>query len=289
MTTNKKNAFLFNNYHHKNQEFLNNYVKNNFILTNNFQEADIVFSASTFIPIEQYPNKKFIFGNHFSVFPNRIVRQFNNIHKNAVYIQPSQPSVNTWQQEFNFTNLPMKAIPFGVNTHKFKPDIDRRQNKSVLVYYKNRNPVELQLLETFLQKKNIEYKVFSYLNRYEESDFLKQLKKSKYGIWLGRHESQGFAVQETLSCDIPLLVWDVKLRKQEWTMREAYKNVLSPVTAIPYWDKKCGEFFYNYDELEKKFDIFIKNVDTYEPRKFILENLSQEKCYEKWNKFTYDL
>ena len=180
-------------------------------------------------------------------------------------------------KKFNFTNLSKKAVPFGVNTNKFKPDNDRRNNNSVLLYYKNRNPDELQLLKTFLKKKNKKYNIFSYLNRYEEAEFLKQLKKSKYGIWLGRHESQGFAVQETLSCDIPLLVWDVKLRKQEWTMREAYKNILSPVTAIPYWDKKCGEFFYNYDELEKTFDIFIKNINTYEPRKFILENLSHRK------------
>ena len=284
-----KKIFLFKNYHHKNQEFLNNYVKNNFILTNNFEEADIVFSASTYIPIEKYPNKKFIFGNHFSVFPNRVVRQFNNIHKNAVYIQPSQPSIDTWQKEFNFTNLPMKAVPFGVNTNKFKPDNDRRNNNSVLLYYKNRNPKELNLLETFLKNNNINYRVFSYLKRYSEDDFLAYLKTCKYGIWLGRHESQGFAVQETLSCDVPLLVWDVKLRKQEWTMREAYKNILSPVTAIPYWDKKCGEFFYNYDELEKTFDIFIKNINTYEPRKFIIENLSQEKCSEKWNQLLSEL
>jgi len=284
-----KKVFLFKNYHHKNQEFLNYYVKNNFSLTENFNEADIVFSANTFIPIEQYPNKKFIFGPHFSVFPNNVVQKFNNIHKNGIYIQPSQPSVNTWQQEFNFTKLPMKAIPFGVNTDKFKPDKDRRQNNSVLIYYKNRNPEEFKFLETFLKKKNIDYKVFSYLNKYDEKDFLTQLKKSKYGIWLGRHESQGFALEETLSCDIPLLVWNVKLRQQEWTYRHIYKNVKSPVSAIPYWDKKCGEFFYNSNELEKTFDTFIEKVDTYEPRKFILENLSKEKCLEKWNKLINEL
>ena len=284
-----KKVFLFKNYHHKNQEFLNYYCNENFSLTENFNEADIVFSANTFIPIEQYPNKKFIFGPHFSVFPNNVVQKFNNIHKNGIYIQPSQPSVNTWQQEFNFTKLPMKAIPFGVNTDKFKPDKDRRQNNSVLIYYKNRNPEEFKFLETFLKKKNIDYNVFSYLNKYDEKDFLTQLKKSKYGIWLGRHESQGFALEETLSCDIPLLVWNVKLRQQEWTYRHIYKNVKSPVSAIPYWDKKCGEFFYNSNELEKTFDTFIEKVDTYEPRKFILENLSQEKCLEKWNKLINDL
>lgn len=280
-----KKVYLFNNYHHKNQEFLNKYCNKYFTLTSNFDEADIVFSASNFISIEKYPSKKFIFGPHFSVFPNQIVRQFNNIHNNGIYIQPSQPSVNTWQSEFNFTNLPMKAMPFGVNTEKFKPERDRRENKSVIVYYKNRDPDEFIVLKRFLKEKNIEYNVFSYLDGYEESDFIKQLKKSKYGILLGRHESQGFAVEETLSCDVPLLVWDVKLRKQEWTMREQYKNVMSPVTCIPYWDNRCGEVFHNSNELNKTFNTFINKLDTYEPRQFILDNLSTEKCYEKWNNF----
>ena len=127
------------------------------------------------------------------------------------------------------------------------------------------------------------------MKRYDEKDFLTQLKNSKYGIWLGRHESQGFALEETLSCDVPLLVWNVKLREQEWSKRYVYKNVKSSVTTIPYWDKTCGEYFYNSNELEETFDIFIKNIDTYEPRKFILNNLSQERCSEKWNTFINNL
>lgn len=284
-----RKVFLYKNYHHKNQEFLNYYCNNNFILTNNLNDAEIVFSACDYIPIEKYPNKKFIFGPHFSVFPNRLVSRFNNIHKNAIYIQPSQPSVDTWQKEFNFKNLPMKAMAFGVNVNKFKPDKDRRENNSVLIYYKNRNPQEFTFLENFLKKKNINYKLFSYLKRYDEKDFLTQLKNSKYGIWLGRHESQGFALEETLSCDVPLLVWNVKLREQEWSKRYVYKNIKSSVTTIPYWDKTCGEYFYNSNELEETFDIFIKNIDTYEPRKFILNNLSQERCSEKWNTFINNL
>ena len=67
------------------------------------------------------------------------------------------------------------------------------------------------------------------------------------------------------------------------------KNVKSPVTSIPYWDETCGEHFYNSNELEKTFEVFINKLDTYEPRKFILESLSQEKCYDKWNNFISEL
>lgn len=279
-----KKAFLFNNYHFKNQEFLNKYVKKNFTLTNTLNDADVVFSPSTYIDIENYPNKKFIFGNHFSVFPNSTVRRFNNIHNNAIYIQPSQQSVDTWQKEFNFTNLPMKTIQFAINTEKFKPSISNdEKDDTVMVYYKDRNPEEFKYIITFLNSKKINYRIFSYTQRYKEEDFINYLKKTKYAIWLGSHESQGFALLETLSTNVPILVWNVTLRKQQWSYRERYKNIQSKVTSIPYWDSTCGEYFYNQNEFENKFNKFINNLDNYQPRQFILNNLTYNICEKKWN------
>ena len=279
-----KKAFLLNNYHFKNQEFLNKYVKKNFTLTNTLNDADIVFSPSTYIDIENYPNKKFIFGNHFSVFPNSTVRRFNNIHNNAIYIQPSQQSVDTWQKEFNFTNLPMKTIQFAINTEKFKPSIyNDEKDDTVMVYYKDRNPEEFKYIITFLNSKKINYRIFSYTKRYKEEDFINYLKKTKYAIWLGCHESQGFALLETLSSNVPILVWNVTLRKQQWSYREHYKNIQSKVTSIPYWDSTCGEFIYNQNEFENKFNKFTNNLDNYQPRQFILNNLTYNICEKKWN------
>ena len=55
-----------------------------------------------------------------------------------------------------------------------------------------------------------------------------------------------------------------------------------PATVIPYWDERCGEYFYNNTELEKTFDLFISKIETYKPREYILENLSVEKCSERF-------
>ena len=45
----------------------------------------------------------------------------------------------------------MKAIPFGVNTEKFKPT--DKINSEVLIYYKSRDPKELIYLKDFLKLK----------------------------------------------------------------------------------------------------------------------------------------
>ena len=54
-----------------------------------------------------------------------------------------------------------------------------------------------------------------------------------------------------------------------------------PATTIPYWNERCGEFFYHAKELENNFSLFISKLDQYKPRDFIIENLSIEKCEDK--------
>jgi hypothetical protein len=57
-----------------------------------------------------------------------------------------------------------------------------------------------------------------------------------------------------------------------------------PATSIPYWDSRCGEFFYQKNELEEIYNKFISNLNNYKPREFILENLSVETCAKKFEK-----
>lgn len=277
-----------NNFHNKNKSFIHYFIGKYHTHVNNINEADIIYSPNTYIDIHLYPTKKFIFGPHFSVFPNNIVNKFNNIHNNAIYIQPSQPSVDTWQKEFSFKALPMKAMAFGVDTKRFIGN-EKSTRNNIIVYYKSRDPEEMKLLTTFLNNKNITYRIFSYQQKYKEEDFLQYIKTCKFGIVLGRHESQGFAIEEMLSCDIPLLVWGVTLRNKEYPYRNEYKNIKSIVSTVPYWSNKCGELFFNYDELENSFTKFISNIDDYNPRQFILDNLSMEKCSENWNNLLADI
>ena len=56
--------------------------------------------------------------------------------------------------------------------------------------------------------------------------------------------------------NIPLLVWDVKSMNQE----EGYNYPDIPCTTIPYWDETCGEYFYEANELENKYNVFINNL-----------------------------
>jgi glycosyltransferase involved in cell wall biosynthesis len=128
-----------------------------------------------------------------------------------------------------------------------------------------------------MESKNINYIIFNYNTNYQENDYLNYLQNSSYGIWIGRHESQGFALEEALSCDVPLLVWDVKSMNQEFGSN--YEDIHA--TSIPYWDERCGEYFTDFGELEEVHNKLLNNIQNYKPREFILEKLSINVCENK--------
>jgi len=270
--------------HQKNKDALLKYNNNYYVINSidildkiDLKQYDFVYSPSQPIDVSNYPNTKFIFGPHFSVFPEKKQMDIIKQSKNVIYIQPSDWARDVWKFNTLCDKIRIETLPFGVDTLKFneiKPIQDRNK---VFLYYKSRKPDEYNFLLNFLRNKNIEVKVFSYNNRYEEEEYINYLHNSKFGIWLGRHESQGFALEEALSCSVPLFVWNVKSMNQEYNYN--YDDI--PATVIPYWDNRCGEYFYNVNELENKFNEFIAKLETYKPREYILKNLSIKKCEEK--------
>ena len=269
--------------HHKNNISILNYKNINFTTTNTINNIDlslydVVYSPATPINASLYPKTKFIFGPHFNVFPDHNINIIKS--ERTTYIQPSDWVSSLWRNNTICQNLNISTMPFGVDTIKFNESKPRNERNNVFIYHKARAPHELKYIESFLISKNINYKILSYSGKYSETDYLNYLKDSKYGIWLGCHESQGFALQEALSCNVPLLVWNVTSMNQEYG--QSYSNI--PATTLPYWDERCGEFFYKNDELEKTFDILVSKLESYSPREYILENLSMDVCENKFKK-----
>jgi hypothetical protein len=128
----------------------------------------------------------------------------------------------------------------------------------VMVYYKNRSKNDLNNLVSFLQSMNIKYTIMEY-GKFNQTQFFDTISKSKTGILLDGTETQGIAIAEMMSCNLPLLVWDVKKTTDGF----------SP-TSIPYFDETCGEVFYDFEELEQTYNKFING--SYKPREYILKH-----------------
>ena len=277
------NILYLNSWNHpKNHNALMHYSNIKFTYANTLNNIRLNNYDAVYLPCTPTFNTniykaKFIVGPHVDVIPNeKNVQLMSN--PNTILIQPSEWAANHYKHNNLCNNLKIKVLPFGVETEKFTEIKPINERQKVFIYYKTREPKEIGFIKNFLNNKNIEYRIFNYDTKYNENDYLNYLHDSIYGIWIGRHESQGFALEEALSCNVPLFVWDVKSMNQEYN--STYSDI--PATTIPYWDERCGEYFYNIDEIEDKFNSFLNKLNTYKPREYVLENLSMEICEKKF-------
>lgn len=280
---------ITSNFHHKNQQSLIkilNFLGYTYQISSDPQlinQYDLIYSPCNYIDPSKYPNKKFILGPHWEVNPQKVLK-INNIYQNAIYIQPSDWVINNFWS--NVKNIPLRSFCFSVDTDKFVPLEPIQNRNQIFVYYKHRHPNDLKQITNYLNQRQIDYVVINYSDKYLEKYYLDILQNSKYGIWVGSHESQGFALEEALACDIPLLVWNVDNLNQEYIRRKYKFNVKA--TTIPYWDHRCGEYFYSIDRLDQTFNKFIKQLETYQPRQYILDNLTVEIRASKFKKMIED-
>lgn len=277
--------------HHKNLNALMKYSGIELVrvhdLYGSLEGFDVVYCPSTCVDVSLYPGVRFIFGPHFSVYPD--ASQMRMI-RGSVYIQPSLWTVDCWKGYDCCRDVQMRVLPFGVDTDLFRPVFGGSEGgvlkdnitcaegvgakpPNVVVYFKRRKPEELQFVENILRYHRVSYRIFVY-GSYSEADYIEYLKGAKYGIWLDAHESQGFALEEALSMNVPLLVWNIRTMSQEYG--SSYPDVAA--TTIPYWNESCGEVVYDWCDFEKVYSVFLSKLGSYRPREFVIKELSIDVC-----------
>ena len=164
------------------------------------------------------------------------------------------------------------VMPTGVVSQKnLENSKSLNRNNRCLIYFKNRTDTELQLIKNMLKNLNLKFDLFEYKN-YNNNKLIKQSKVNKFGILLTTTESQGFAVQEMMSNDLPLIVWD--------SNTAMFGDLKVSGTSVPFWDNRCGIKVSNFQELEENIAFFLKNLSQYRPSEMIKERLTFEVVKE---------
>lgn len=276
---------IINNWcHHKNLEGIKRiceYLNEDYKIggIDEIENSDIIYSPSNSFDIKKirdWEKKKWIFGPHFSVFPNEKLRIIDYKRDNLIYIFPSNWCKKIWDN-FNI-NINTKTFPFPVNTDKFNGELNRNSDE-IVIYFKNRNPKDLLLIINYLKSRNWNnIIIFDYKIGYDENYFIEVIKRAKFGIIIVGHESQGFAIEEMLASNLPLLVWNVSLMSEEFNSN--YPDI--EATSIPYWDDRCGKVFYDINKIDEIINLFIKDLNKYRPREYIIEKLGLEVCSNRF-------
>jgi len=244
---------------------------------------DLVWVPSGFIR-RPLTSKHVILGPHNFVFPEPPWTRISLNDGHTSYNCLSKWNKKVYEKLGGVANLPLVCLPYPVETRKFSPQHTPKLYHCFL-YTKLRVKEDIKYALDIIDKFGLNYTLLEY-GSYKEDYYKEVVNSSCFGIWVGRHESQGFALQEALSCDIPLVVWDTESMGQEWDVRSGgsvYTGINGEMTAtsVPYWDARCG-IIVNRDTFKEGVKFMKMNWPIYRPREFVMENLSVDACAKIW-------
>ncbi|TZF85230.1 glycosyltransferase [Cognatilysobacter lacus] len=182
----------------------------------------------------------------------------------------------------------VQAWPVGIDTALWHPADPAEKSDPVLLYDKvlwdrpRREASLVQPIRDALADAGQPVVELRYGN-YVEDDYLDALRRCRAMIFLCDHETQGIAYQQALSCDVPILAWDLG---GPWRDPSYYPDrvMYGPVSSVPYWDDRCGLRFTDAGQFRQAWRGFIEQVRAghFEPRQYILENLTLAGCASRY-------
>lgn len=251
-------------------------------------DYDILVSFAFYVDLDIIPpHVKIIFGPHAIAFPNKHPIFFNltdeRLKKRAIYLSLSEwvkDLIYEWHPSFF---VPVKPLPFAINTKKFIPNETIEKDLDCLIYIKHRSEQDKQRLLETINKTNMKYEMITY-GSYNEDQYISLLHRAKFMIVLDAHESQGFALQEAMSCNVPLLVLDINSMYEEiYYGRNIYANMkpmILKATSVPYWSEECG-LKATFSDLPEKIEQMKESWHTFRSRDFIVRELSEVPCMNR--------
>lgn len=206
---------------------------------------------------------------HLTAGPNIIVmpHEYNkiicdpNIDKVLV---PSEWVKNLYLDQAPEISSKVFVWPAGTNMDSIFFD----SNRTECIIYKKNVPEEIYTsIIKDLDNRNLKYNLLEY-GKFKKEDYFRLLEKSKFMIYLQNTESQGLALQEAWARNVPTLVWNIG------HVLYLDKFHIKDKISAPYLNERSGMFFQNEKDFSSKIDIFIKNLDKFDPQKYCAETLS---------------
>jgi len=173
------------------------------------------------------------------------------------------------------------------------PDVaDSTKDIDFLIYDKIRwdhDRLEASLLapiEQLLHRRGFRTEIVRY-KYYDHATYQRLLRRSRAMIFLCEHETQGFAYQEALASNVPVLAWD----NGYWLdpLWQRFSTSMIPASSVPFFSPACGERFADWAAFEVALDRFVARMPELRPRQFVCENLSMKRSAEIYANYYFSL
>lgn len=168
----------------------------------------------------------------------------------------------------------------GVDTEAWPDTRDHPKSTDVLIYAKflwdpaaMRRTMLAPVVDA-LERRGVSWEVLHY-GSHNHDQYRTLLHRARALIFLCEHETQGIAVQEAMSCGLPVLAWDAGLWLDPVRLNYAPDDV--PASSVPYFSPMCGERFSDLANFEAALDRFLARQAEYDPRRFVIDTLSMDR------------
>lgn len=200
-------------------------------------------------------------------------------------------SLSGWVQRMvgKLPNVLPISIYFPLDCELY-PD-SKESNDYVVIYTKHRHPNDInKVLQIAHECCGDTVKHIDYNNGYDFKTWIDTLHKTRYCIWFGSSESQGFAMQEVLAHNIPIILIDCEywswVYPQDPTTQVIEDIIQEKIasTSATIWSDNCGVKATIDNLREKIIDMEFRYME-YLPRSLVKDNLDPSVIYENYCKY----
>jgi glycosyltransferase involved in cell wall biosynthesis len=180
-----------------------------------------------------------------------------------------------WARDF-FRDAPLlfeKSVPCpcGVDPDYWKP-AGQPRTKVALVYWKSGDETFCEQVERIVRTCGLEPRrvrsAHGEHGLFAPGDFRRLLDEAVVGVFLSAFETQGLALAEAWSMDVPTVAWDPR-GLAEWRGRHFQAG-----SSAPYLTAATGRGWRTLDELEPVLRDVLAQRSTFHPREWLLANMT---------------
>jgi hypothetical protein len=173
----------------------------------------------------------------------------------------------------------------GVDVEYWQPT-GRPKEQTAVVYWKSGDErfceeVEGIVRQCGLQPRRVrsghgQHQIFT------QADYRDLLDGSTVAVFLSTFETQGIALAEAWSMNVPTVVWDPR-GDAEWRGRRFTSG-----SSAPYLTPATGATFRGIDELQPVLERVLQSAGCFQPREWVLANMKDAVCSRRLYKLISD-
>lgn len=164
----------------------------------------------------------------------------------------------------------------GVDSDFWKPNHTTKPEKSVLVYLKTHETQMAQPIIDFLINQGFRVEIIR-ATKYSWDEYKTKLNRANLAIFISVTETQGLAIFESWSMNVPTYHWNCK----QWNYQGLhYQNA----SSCPYLNDDLGDDFADFEEFKNSFLEKYPALIKLQPRNYVLSHFtmkhSQNQLYK---------